>query len=197
MVEGRTEAAFLPTLRSFLQARLQGRMPRLRPQVHDGGVPTGEKLRKSVEALLGGRNPVDHVIWLTDVYPAKGLWSNAREAKERARAWVGEEPRFHPHTALHDFEAWLLPYWPRIRALARTNRNPPDGLPETINHERPPSYHIKEAYRIGDCRKDYKKPIDAPKILKDQDLTLAISACPELKALVNTILNLSGGDEMP
>ena len=193
MVEGKTERAFMPTLRSFLESRLGGRMPRLRTQVHDGAVPTGEKLQKVVKALLGGRDPVDHVIWLSDVYPGKGLWTTAQEAKDRAREWVGPETRFHPHAALHDFEAWLLPYWPRIKILAKTNRNAPTQPPELVNHTCPPSFHIREAYRVGECRKDYKKSIDAAKILKDQDLLHAIRSCPELKALINTILGLSGG----
>jgi hypothetical protein len=96
---------------------------------------------------------------------------------------------------LHDFEAWLLPYWARIKLLAKTNRSAPTGLPELINHDKPPADRIKEAYRLGECRSDYKKPIDAPKILKDQDLMLAITACPELRAFVNTILKLSGVGE--
>jgi hypothetical protein len=195
MVEGRTERAFMPILRPFLESRLGGRMPRLRTQVHDGAVPTGDKLKRAVEALLTGRDPWDHVIWLTDLYPGRNLWTTAAEAKERASAWVGDTLRFHPHTACHDFEAWLLPYWPRIMQLAKTNRSAPAGPPELVNHNTPPAYWIKEAYRVGAARKDYKKAIDAAKILKDQDLMVAIRACPELKSFVNRILALSGVEE--
>ncbi len=195
MVEGETEKVFLPFLRGFLQNRLNN-MPKLKPSVFDGAVPTGAKLKRAVENYFSGKEPADHVIWLTDVYPGKGIWTTAEEAKQKAREWVGPEDRFHPHVALHDFEAWLLPYWDRIKKLAKTERTAPSGKPESVNHMKPPAYHIKEAYHVGKCRKDYKKPIDAPKILKDQDLMISINACPELKALVNTILEISGGDKI-
>jgi hypothetical protein len=41
------------------------------------------------------------------------------------------------------------------------------------------------------------KPRDARKILSQNDLAVAIKACPELKAFVNTILRLSGGEVLP
>ena len=166
-------------------------MPSIRPRVFDGALPSGEKLRRTV---LNHLSSCDHAIWLSDVYPGSGKWTTAEEAKAAARRWVGAEERFHPHVALHDFEAWLIPYWDRVMKLAGTNRSVPGGYPETINHDNPPSYRIKEAYQVGTCRKNYKKPIDAPKILQGQDLMLAINACPELKALVNTILSLAGGE---
>lgn len=31
----------------------------------------------------------------------------AADAKQKMREWVGTEPRFFPHAACHDFEAWL------------------------------------------------------------------------------------------
>jgi len=41
------------------------------------------------------------------------------------------------------------------------------------------------------------KPRDALRILKDNDLSVSIEVCPELKAFVNTILRLSGGEILP
>jgi hypothetical protein len=109
------------------------------------------------------------------------------------RQWVGQNPSVHPHVAQHDFEAWLLPYWSEIQKLAGHNRNAPAGLPESINHNRPPSYHLKEIFRIGRCRDDYSKPRDANRILRNKDLSVAAARCPELKAFLNTIITLSGG----
>jgi len=202
MVEGKTEQAFKPFLETFLKARLAGRMPALRLRPSNGGVPTGETLQRHVKNFLTGKDPADHVIWLTDVYvdrrnPGKGLWRTAQEAKDKAKQWVGKEPRFHPHAALHDFEAWLLPYWERIKAHARTNRNAPSTWPEAVNHSHPPAYHINEAYRAGRFKRRYSKVLDAPRILEGQDLMVAIRVCPELKAFVNTILKLSGGNSIP
>jgi hypothetical protein len=111
--------------------------------------------------------------------------------------WVGDERRFHPHAAQHDFEAWLLPYWSHIQKLAGHNKTAPKGKPETVDHNNPPAFHIKEIFRIGGCRNDYVKTRDAGRILRDNDLSVAVSQCPELKAFANTIIELCGGKTIP
>jgi hypothetical protein len=191
LVEGKTETAFKPHLRAFLQARLTNRMPRLDPYPYDGRIPKEGKLKRTVETLL--RTDSDAVIALTDVYTGTNDFLNAADAKVKMRQWVGPEPKFYPHAAQHDFEAWLLPYWDEIRRISGHNRNPPSGSPETVNHNRPPSYHIREIFRLGTCRDDYSKPRDANRILRGKDLSIAASQCPELKAFLNTIIGLCGG----
>ncbi len=195
IVEGKTERAFLPYLRKFLVTRLPDNMPRLDVIPYDGRIPTGEKLKRDVERLLNGRSPSDHVIALTDVYTGSQPpeFENAIDAKEKMRSWVGQEPRFHPHVALHDFEAWLLPYWASIQKLAGHNKKAPTGKPETVNHNNPPAYRIKEIFEIGKSRDSYVKPRDARRILSNNDLSVAVAACPELKAFVNTIITVCGG----
>ena len=151
IVEGKTEKAFMPYLRRFLHTQLEGRMPRLDPMPYDGRIPKEDKLRRVVANLLRGRNPADHVIALTDVYTGTQPpdFIDADDAKRQMRGWVGPEPKFHPHAAQHDFEAWLLPYWATIKELARHNRNAPSGNPELVNHNNPPAYRIKEIFEIG------------------------------------------------
>ena len=68
MVEGGTEKAFLPTLRNYLAPRLCGRMPKIDPVSYDGRIPKEGRLKDDVCRLLGGRNPADAVIALTDIY---------------------------------------------------------------------------------------------------------------------------------
>jgi len=163
---------------------------------YDGRIPTGDKLQRVVRRLLADRcQPADHVIALTDVYTGSRPpdFPTANAAKDKMRQWVGEEPRFHPHVALHDVEAWLLCYWPIIQRLAGHNKSAPAGNPETVNHENPPAHRIREIFRIGTCRAAYVKPRDARRILRDSDLSQAVASCPELKALVNTILSVCGG----
>ena len=197
VVEGKTERVFLPHLKKLLEARLEGRMPRIDPLSYDGRIPTGGKLRRLVEGLL--RDGADHVIALTDVYTGSRppAFEDARDAAVKMREWVGGEPRFHPHAAQYDFEAWLLPYWPSIQRLAGSNKSAPKGSPEQVNHEKPPAHRIKEVFRTGKKRKSYIKPRDAGRILRDNDLSSAISQCVELKSLVNTILTLCGGQPFP
>lgn len=197
IVEGRTEVAFRDVLRGFLETRLAGRMPKLDPVPQDGRIPTGPKLRRLIERLLAGKHPSDAVIALTDVYTGTPEFEDATDAKTKMGAWVGKEPRFHPHAAQHDFEAWLLPYWDRIQTLAGHNKAAPPGDPEQVNHGKPPSRYIAEVFRVGTCRDGYSKVRDAKRILRDVDLLDAAHECPELRAMLNTILRLCGGTTIP
>ncbi|MBI2957435.1 MAG: DUF4276 family protein [Chloroflexi bacterium] len=200
IVEGETERAFLPYLRTFLQTKLAGSMPRLDPELYDGRIPTENKLKRIVENLLADRqNPADCVIALTDVYTGTepSLFASAMDAKTKMTQWVGHNPKFHPHVALHDFEAWLLPYWTTIQELAGHNKTAPRGSPEIVNNHHPPSYRIAEVFRIGRKGKAYVKPRDASHILRENDLMVAIAQCPELKSFVNTILHVCGGSTIP
>ena len=83
------------------------------------------------------------------------IFVDAADAKRKMREWVGKNDKFYPHAAQHDFEAWLLPFWTDIQALAGHKKAAPPGAPETVNHHRPPSYCICEIFRIGTCRGGY------------------------------------------
>jgi hypothetical protein len=194
LVEGRTEIAFKPHLREFLKNRLAGRMPHLDFFPCDGRTYKEAKLRRTVENLLQyGARPSDAVIALTDVYTGTNDFVDAIDAKRKMRAWVGNNDKFYPHAAQHDFEAWLLPFWSEIQKMAGHRKGPPLGHPESVNHGHPPSYYIQEIFRIGTCARNYSKARDASRILNGKDLAIAAGQCQELKAFLNTILQLSGG----
>ncbi len=196
IVEGKTERVFMTPLRGFLETRLAGRMPRLDPVLFDGPIPKGKKLKRLVRRLLNdGPRSADAVIGLTDVYTGRNDFETAADAKEKMRGWVEANEDFFPHAAQFEFEAWLLPYWPTIQRLAGHNRACPSAAPEAVNHKNPPSRRISQIFRIGKARDDYVKTRDAPRILRDQDLLVSARACPELKALLNTILRLCGTSE--
>ena len=170
-------------------------MPNIHFFICDGRVYKEGKLRRTVNDLLqNGKAPADAVIALTDVYTGTKDFVDADDAKRKMRTWVGDNTRFHPHAAQHDFEAWLLPFWSDIQKLAGHNRTAPPGPPESVNHNRPPSYHIGETFRIGSSGRAYSKTRDAARILRDNDLTMAANKCPELKAFLNTFLRLSGAE---
>jgi hypothetical protein len=200
LVEGRTEEAFEKHLRKYLKQILPpGNMPKLDFFPYHGLIPRGDELKRKVFVLLNSKNSSDHVIALTDVYTGEKppCFANASDAKTKLRNWVGNESRFHPHAAQYDFEAWLLPYWATIKRLARHNKTVPSGNPELINHNNPPSKHIEEIFRIGNCSRDYSKPRDRDRILRENDLSVAIAKCSELKAFINTILSICRGQEIP
>jgi hypothetical protein len=195
LVEGATEVAFKEKLREFLRSRLEQKMPRLDFKPQGGRIPKEADLKRVVENLINN-DCYDAVIALTDVYTGTNDFEDAADAKAKMMNWVGNNPKFYPHTALHDFEAWLLPYWTTIQKLAQHNRSAPSGSPETVNHNNPPSYRIKEIFSVGKCRRDYNKVIDGKAILKRNDLMIAIQACPELKAFVNRIISLCDEDKV-
>ncbi len=195
LVEGKTEAAFKPYLVGYLKTRLAGKMPKLDFVPHDGRIPTGDKLKRIVENLLNhGKPPSDAVIALTDVYTGTKPpeFPTATAAKQKMRNWVGDEVRFHPHVALHDFEAWLLPYWPKIQRITGTNRKSPGPNPEKVNHGNSPAYRLAEVFETGKNTDSYVKTRDAGRILKDEDLAVSINACLELKAFVDRIIEICG-----
>jgi hypothetical protein len=195
LVEGKTEQAFRPHLLAFLEERIaeRQRRPHLDFFPCHGRIYKEGKLRRTVGDLLGnGRVPSDAVIALTDVYTGTNDFVDAADAKRKMRAWVGDNEKFYPHAAQHDFEAWLLPFWSDIQALAGHKKAAPPGPPEAVNHNRPPSYHVREIFRIGTCRDGYSKPRDGNRILRGKNLAEAADKCPELKAFLNTILTLSG-----
>jgi len=196
LVEGKTEKAFMPPLREYLKTRLSGNMPRLDVFPYDGRIPKGDKLKRVVANLLAGRNAADHVAALTDVYTGTNPpdFKDAADAKKLMRKWVGDESRFHPHAAQYDFEAWLLPYWTTIQKLARHKKTAPSMNPESVNQNNPPARRIMEIFEIGGCRDSYVKPRDAGRILRENDLSIAVEQCSELKAFVNTIISVCGGE---
>lgn len=195
LVEGKTEMAFMPSLRDFLKTRLQ-QLPRLDPKPYNGRIPKKEKLKRVVENHLTIDN-YDAVIALTDVYTGTNDFVDAEDAKRKMRQWVGDNPRFYPHAAQYDFEAWLLPFWSTIQKLAKHNKSAPSGAPEQVNHDNPPSRRIKKIFELGKCRDSYVKPRDAKRILEGNNLMDAALVCPELKAFLNTILLLCEGELIP
>jgi len=52
IVEGKTETAFMPILRKFLESRLQ-QMPKLDTKPQNGRIPKEDALKRVVENLLG------------------------------------------------------------------------------------------------------------------------------------------------
>lgn len=194
LVEGPSDTAVRELLTSFLKTRIRGRMPKIVYFPQGGRIPKGTALRRIVSQQLGH---FDFVVAITDVYTGQREFHSADDAKSQMRSWVGNEPRFFPHAAQYEFEAWLIPYWASVCRIARTTRAAPSSKPETINHGRPPSKCLEQVFRSGPLKRGYSKTRDAAAILRDQDLSIAIEACPELKALVNTLLGIVGEPEIP
>jgi hypothetical protein len=191
IVEGATEKAFEKVLREYLGRKSAGQMPKLKFISEDGRLPTGDRLKRDVERLLAQQ--YNAVIALTDVYTGSHPpeFKDAADARTKMKQWVGDEPRFHPHAAQYEFEAWLLPYWSTIQKLSGSNRTEPSPHPETVNHDRPPARHLQDLFRSGVNKRAYSKIRDGTAILRGQDLDVSAARCPELRAFLDTILTLA------
>ncbi len=197
LVEGSTETILKQPLQNFLTPLLTNQMPKLIFLRQNGRIPKREDLKRHVTHLLNSHPCADAVIALTDVYTGGNDFQGAGDAKQKMREWVGKEPRFHPHVALYDFEAWLLPYWGDIQRLAGSNRASPNASPEHVNHGYPPARVLAEVFRTGTKGKVYSKIRDGSAILRDKDLNIAAQACPELRAFLNTIIAISQNKPLP
>ena len=190
LVEGQTETALREHLKRFLDDRATaGGRPKTALRTKDIMTLNPGKLRGRIRLELG-QPEVTAVVGLIDVYPR---FLSASEAKVFLRETAGNDPHFYAHAAQFEVEAWLLPYWESICARLGTARQAAPGpRPEQVDHEKPPSHHLKELYRlVKPCRK-YIKTQEMAAILRGKDLTVPANQCPEFKALLNTLLDLSG-----
>lgn len=193
LVEGKTERALKEALHRTLDPRCKDAgvaRPGIETRRWDS-FRDPKKVQTQVHRFLDTEG-VLCVVGLVDVRP---YFPSPDEAKLFLRKAAGSTSRFHPHVAHHDFEAWLLPYWDDICRRLGVQRRRPGANPEEVNDQKPPSQHLEELYRLA--RRSYQKPQDAHTILADQDLALAARECPELKALLNTLLHCCGLEPVP
>jgi hypothetical protein len=189
LVEGKTEKALREVLKRFLDNQAtRKRRPkvRLKTKLLDSGLLNQERVRDQV--ALSFRDPeVGCVVGLVDVYPR---FASAKEAKGFLRQAATGEPRFHPHAAQFEVEAWLLPFWQDICHRLGVQRKPPRANPEQVNLQKPPSRHFSELYRLAS--RTYDKPRDLLAILQGKDLRIVAEQCPEFKAFLSTLLICAG-----
>ncbi len=100
LVEGPTEQAFKKILLDFLKTKLDDKMPRIKFCPYHGRIPKEDKLKRVVENHLAKN---DAVIALTDVYTGTQDFIDPTDAKNKMMTWVGNNPKFYPHVACHDF----------------------------------------------------------------------------------------------
>ncbi len=184
LAEGATEKAFEKALSDFIYLCLgpDASRPSIKIRPQGGAIPTGDKLHRLVQQWLAAG--ADYVIVLTDIHGTE--FTSADDAKQKILTWVNHHPKVRAHVALRDFEAWLIPYWDDLCKIAGKKAPKPAGPPEKVNHAKPPAHRIRALFTQGN--RNYTKPVTARAILSKHGLERAVEACPELKALTDTIL---------
>ena len=195
LVEGETEVALRDALKTFLdEACTKAGKPKVRlvPRPEGSDLFHAAKGRRIVDSALS-EHDVTGVVALIDVKapPTKNRRSfqTADDALDWLRA-LSSDSRYRGHVALHDFEAWLLPYWDDICKRLKRHQAAPGPNPERVNLDSPPSQRLAELYRLAG-RGKYNKPRDGAAILKGKDLTIAAGQCLQLKAFLNSLLRLA------
>jgi hypothetical protein len=194
LAEGATEMAFKERLKRFLDD-LAGDKPKVRLNIKPAGGKVDKKEVKSrVPRYLSDDDCVG-VIALTDVYP---FYRDADEAKATLRSWMPDDKRCHAHTALHDFEAWLLSDWNAVLTLANIKNKKQWGAnPESINLTKPPAHRLDELFnREATPRQKYSKVVQGKILMDKLDLVEAANKCTELKAFLNTLLKIAGYEQL-
>jgi len=189
LVEGETETVLKDHLKHFLDVRadLEGR-PKVALRTKDIMALNEGKLRGRIRLELNVSD-VTALVGLVDVYPR---FADAAEAKAFLLRAANGDPRFYAHAAQYEVEAWLLPYWETICERVGVRHAKPGPDPEKVDLDRPPSRRLEELYRLAKPSRRYIKTIEMATILRDKDLVVAAGQCPELMALLNTLLRLGG-----
>ncbi len=195
LVEGDTESALKDHLKMFLDQRADAEgKPRIRLKTRSGVMHTTGRFRRRVQRELA-QPDVTAVVALIDVFPA---YADAAAAKADLLDKAGDAPGFYAHAAQFDVEAWLLPFWSDICRRVGVTQQPPAGNPEMVNENTPPSYRLKELYRLARPKpRKYVKTTEMYAILLNKDLTVIADRCPEFKSFVNTLLGLGKLTPLP
>jgi hypothetical protein len=195
LMEGETEAALKVHLKAFLDQRaaLEGKPSvRLKTKPEVGRSKGAFHKRVRLELAEPG---VRAVVALVDVYPD---YSDAAAAKRDLYDKAGAPANFFAHAAQYDVEAWLLSFWDGICGHLQVTQSPPGANPEEIDADRPPSKRLRELYgRAKQPKRSYSKVTEMRRLLKDKDLTVIASQCPEFKLFLNTLLTLSDLTPLP
>ena len=161
----------------------------------------GELLRdvaKRAKTVLNdprGGSDVIAVVSLLDFYGptfsyprgVDGVQERCQWAKQHIEGLVDHE-RFRHFFAVHEFEAWLLStpgLFPR-----EVQQHLPRQAPETVNTNRPPKTLLRELYRLHTGR-NYKETVNGPDLFARLNPVEAYGRCPNLKALLDDMLQLA------
>jgi len=189
LAEGDTERAAGDHWKRFLDQRA-GDKPKVRLHIiRSNGALIEEDVRTKADRALDDASTIG-VVALTDVYPK---YASATAARETIAGWMPSDPRCRAHAACHDFEAWLLVGWDALVEHAHAGPRKPWGAhPEEIDLHNPPAHRIKALFQLGKpTPRKYSKPIDGKKLFEKLDLVDVAEACPEFKAFINSLLELS------
>jgi hypothetical protein len=195
-VEGKTEKKALSEfLRRWINTRLSTKVA-IRCVDLKGWPNFRKEGRSGIAAVLDAPEHEDVIagIGLLDLY-GPDFPARMPSGDQRYR-WGVEQfqrevnhPKFRMFFAVHETEAWLLSQTDVFPAGIRERLKKHEKRPETVNSTKPPSKRIAEAYQSKQWT--YRKAIDGPGLFSKADPEKAYAACPHLRQMLDTMLDLA------
>jgi hypothetical protein len=197
-VEGHTENKALPQfLKKWLDPQLSNPVG-IKPVRFEGWPELVKDAPLKAQMHLNGpdKDDIIAVISLLDLYGPTFYPSELRESKERY-VWAQKDiedrvnlPKFFQFFAVHEVEAWLLSepnIFPVEIKRAFTKKI---NVPENVNFDEPPAKLLARLYPLHIGR-SYKKVVNGRELFGKLDPNIAYNKCPNLKELLDKMLNLA------
>ena len=197
-VEGYTEEKALPSfLKRWLDPRL-GKPVGIQTVRFDGWAEmVRDSPKRAKDYLNTPKGDVIAVIALLDLYGLRLPYPHGTETAAQKIAWatadlehkVGDT-RFRQFFAVHETEAWLLSQ-PSVfpSEIARSLYSKAQTT-ETVNFDEPPAKLLERLYK-SETGRGYKKVTQAGNLFSKLNPETACAKCPQLQALLNTLLELA------
>lgn len=199
-VEGHTEQKAVP---QFLKRWLDPQLTKsvgVQAVKFEGWAEFKRNVKKKADWYLEGAGSTDviAVVGLLDLYGPTFYPDNEETAAKRVK-WASQHfekrvnhERYRHFCAVHEVEAWLLSepslFHRDIQAILPQKVK----TPEKVNFDEPPAQLLDRVFKQG-MRKGYKKVVYGYGLFGKLDPTIAYSKCPNLKALLDTMLDLAKG----
>lgn len=153
------------------------------------------RLQRKITAELDapGRDDVIAAVGLLDLYGPD--YEDVQTVEQRYQWLTGKierevgRDRFKMFLAVHETEAWLLSQPSMFPPGVREKVEKLERQPETVNFSNPPSKRIEQAYRS--MGRKYKKTVDGYDLFSKADPQVAYAACPYLRQMLDTMLDLA------
>ena len=197
-VEGHTERKAVPR---FLKRWLDPQLTKpvgVKPVRFEGWAQFDRDVKKKAHKHLEGADSTDviAVVGLLDLYGPTFYPDNKKTAVNRVK-WASQHfeklvnrERYRHFCAVHEVEAWLLSQPSVFNRDIQAKIPEKVKTPEKINFDEPPAQLLNRLYKQA-TRKNYKKVVYGHDLFGKLDPTIAYSKCPNLKALLDTMLDLA------
>ncbi len=195
-VEGHTEKEILgPFLRRWLNSRLDQRVG-IKTVNFEGWHRLVEDMPRKAKMYLEASDSGELIalITLLDLYGPDFYPHSSTSVDDRVQ-WATKHlenkvksDKFRVFFAVHETEAWLFSQ-PQLFPT-EVQQALPNGKPEGINFDTPPSKCLNNIY-LNKLKRKYRKVTDGKNLFTNLDPEVAYGQCPYLKQMLDEMLRMA------